>query len=208
MHCLQEICDNKDWEVVKTQLIKSYGTQINTTATCKGIFKLYQVSKSVLDYFLDVRDFCKVSIKLSTKDYMTDLTFPQDIITEEAAGAHSQLDPMNFISDANKQNLNKHWGEKIAIATANFILVQIFIEGLKPEIKNEMIKKSWLTLADAFDKEEELEKHAEQKALESTKIYETSVDYMGSTSNRGNLEILYNLEIVFLSFLKLLKLTK
>ncbi len=32
--------DNKDWEVVKTQLIKSYGTQINTTAACKGISKL------------------------------------------------------------------------------------------------------------------------------------------------------------------------
>jgi hypothetical protein len=65
-------------------------------------------------------------------------------------------------------------------------MVQIFIEGLKPEIKNEIIKKSWLTLADAFNKAEELEKHAEQKVLASTKINETSVDYMGNTSNRGN----------------------
>jgi hypothetical protein len=29
--------DKKNWEVVKTQFIKSYGTQINTTAACKGI---------------------------------------------------------------------------------------------------------------------------------------------------------------------------
>jgi hypothetical protein len=40
--------DNKDWVIVKTQLIKSYETQINTTAACKGISKLYQGSKSVL----------------------------------------------------------------------------------------------------------------------------------------------------------------
>jgi hypothetical protein len=31
--------DNKDWEVVKIQLIKSYGTQINATAACKGTSK-------------------------------------------------------------------------------------------------------------------------------------------------------------------------
>jgi hypothetical protein len=43
--------DKKDWEAVKTQLIKSHGTQIKTTAPCKGILKLYQGSKSVLDYF-------------------------------------------------------------------------------------------------------------------------------------------------------------
>jgi hypothetical protein len=43
--------DNKDWKVVKTQQSKSYGTQINTKAACKGISKLYQGSKSVLDYF-------------------------------------------------------------------------------------------------------------------------------------------------------------
>jgi alpha-galactosidase/6-phospho-beta-glucosidase family protein len=41
--------------------------------------------------------------------------------------------------EVNKKALKKHWDEKIAIATANFIMVQIFIGGLKPEIKNEMI---------------------------------------------------------------------
>jgi hypothetical protein len=52
-------------------------------------------------------------------------------------------------------------------------MVQIFIECLNPEIKNEMIKTSWLSLANAFDKAEELEKHTEQKALATTKINET-----------------------------------
>jgi hypothetical protein len=41
-------------------------------------------------------------------------------------------------------------------------------------------------LAEAFDKAEGLKKHAEQKALAFTKNNETSVDYMGSTSNHGN----------------------
>jgi hypothetical protein len=132
--------DNKDWEVVKTQLIKSYGTQINTTAACKGIPNLYKGSKSVLDYFLEASEVCKVFIKLTPNDYVTYLTFPKKIITEAAAGAYVQLHAMNFISDANKQVLKKHLGEKIAIATANFIMVQIFIEGLKPEIRNEMKK--------------------------------------------------------------------
>jgi hypothetical protein len=60
--------DNKHWEIVKTQLIKSYGTQSNTTAACKGISKLFQGSKSVLDYFSEVSEVCKVLIKLTTKD--------------------------------------------------------------------------------------------------------------------------------------------
>jgi hypothetical protein len=117
-------------------------------------------------------------INLTPKDYVIDLTFPKNIITKEAA--HNQLDTVNFISDANKQALKKHWSEKIAITIANFIMVQIFIEGLKPKIKDEMIKKSGLTLADAFDKPEQLKKLAEQKALASTKINETSVDYIKS----------------------------
>jgi hypothetical protein len=61
--------DNKDWEVVKTQLIRSYGTQIITTAAYKGISKLYQGSKSVLDYFSEVSEVCKVLIKLTSKAY-------------------------------------------------------------------------------------------------------------------------------------------
>jgi hypothetical protein len=59
---------NKDWEVVKTQLIKSYRTQINTTAACIVISKLYQGSKSVLDYFSEVSEVCKFLIKLTPKD--------------------------------------------------------------------------------------------------------------------------------------------
>ena len=42
--------DKQDWEVVKIQLLKSYGIQIITTAACKLFSKLYQVSRSVLDY--------------------------------------------------------------------------------------------------------------------------------------------------------------
>jgi hypothetical protein len=42
-----------------------------------------------------------------------------------------------LISAANKQALKRHWDEKIAVATANFITVQIFIEGLKPEKNDE-----------------------------------------------------------------------
>ncbi len=96
--------DNQDWEVVKTQLIKSYGTQINTTAACKGISKLFQGPRSVLDYFSEVSQVCKVLIKLTPKDYVTDLTFPVDIIIEgrgEAAqAAHAQLNAVNLITDA------------------------------------------------------------------------------------------------------------
>jgi hypothetical protein len=97
--------DNKDWEVVKTQLKKSYGTHINTTAAGIVFSKCYQGSKSVLDYFSEVSEVCKALIRLTPKDYVTDLTFPQNIITEAAAGAHEKLDTVNFISDANKQSL-------------------------------------------------------------------------------------------------------
>ncbi len=66
----------------QSQLIKSYGTQINPTATFKGISKVFQDSKSALEYFSEVSQVCKVLIKLTQKDYVTDLTFPADIITE------------------------------------------------------------------------------------------------------------------------------
>jgi hypothetical protein len=52
-------------------------------------------------------------------------------------------------------------------------MVQILIEGLKTE----MIKTSWVSLAQAFDRAEKLEKHAVHKALAATKISETLVDY-------------------------------
>ncbi len=64
-------------------------------------------------------------------------------------------------------------GEKITIAPANFIMVQILIKGLNPDIKNKMIKESWVSIAKALHKAEELEKNAEQKALGATKINET-----------------------------------
>jgi hypothetical protein len=65
-------------------------------------------------------------------------------------------------------------------------MVPIFNEGLIPDIKNEMIKQSWLSMGDAFDKADELEKHTEQRALSAAKINETSVDYMGNTSNHDS----------------------
>jgi hypothetical protein len=85
-----------------------------------------------------------------------------------------------MISDANQQALDHLWFEKIVIATANFIMVQIFIEGLKPEIRNEMTEKSWVSLAKPFDKAEELGKQVEQKAMAATKINKYSVNYMSS----------------------------
>jgi hypothetical protein len=84
--------DNKDWEVVKTQLIKSSGTQANTTTACKGISKVFQGSKSVLDFFSqELSQVFKVLIKLTPKDYVTDLAFPEDIITETTNESQPQL---------------------------------------------------------------------------------------------------------------------
>jgi hypothetical protein len=174
---------------VKTQLLKSYETQIRAkAAACKRISNLYQGSRSVLDYFSEVRQVCKALIKLTPKDHVTDIMFLQEIIQEVAGAAVNVTIKLNAVIlnfDANKQALKKQWGEKIAHATANFIMVQIFIEGLKLEFKNEMIKTSCVSLAQAFDRAKELEKHAEQKELAATKINETSVDYMSSTSKRS-----------------------
>jgi hypothetical protein len=50
--------DNKDWEVVKTQMLELYGTQNNTTVACNGISKLYLGSKSLVEYFSEVSQGC------------------------------------------------------------------------------------------------------------------------------------------------------
>jgi hypothetical protein len=97
--------DKQDWEVLKT-LLKSYGTQINTTAARKGILKLYKGSTSFKDYFPEVSHICKILIKLTPKDCVTNLTFPQEIIQEEAGAAAditSQQDSVDLISGVNKQ---------------------------------------------------------------------------------------------------------
>jgi hypothetical protein len=47
-----------------------------------------------------------------------------------------------------------------------------------------MIETSLVSLAQAFDRAEELEKHAEQKALAATKINVTSVN--NTIARRGN----------------------
>jgi hypothetical protein len=51
-------------------------------------------------------------------------------------------------------------------------MAQTFIQGLKPEIKTEMLKTTF--------------NRAEQKAQIVTKINETSADYMGTTANKEN----------------------
>jgi hypothetical protein len=77
------------------------------------------------------------SVKLTPKDYVTDLSFPKDIITETINEGQPQLEAINFIFKVYKEAFKWHWGENIAITIANFIVVQIFIEGIKPEMKNE-----------------------------------------------------------------------
>jgi hypothetical protein len=52
--------------------------------------------------------------KLTPKDYVTDITFPAEIILEAegalAAAANAPLNVVNLICDANKEALTRHWG--------------------------------------------------------------------------------------------------
>jgi hypothetical protein len=76
------------------------------TAACKRISKLYQGSRSVLDYFSEISQVCKIT----PKDYFIDLTFPPEIITEgvgAAADVIIQDNAVNFILDAYKQALKR-----------------------------------------------------------------------------------------------------
>jgi hypothetical protein len=63
-------------------------------------------------------------------------------------------------------------------------MFQIFVNGLKPELKHEMNKQAWLTINNAFMKAQTLEKLAEQKKNQST-VAEVKVDYIGPQSGRG-----------------------
>jgi hypothetical protein len=62
--------DNKDWEVVKAQMLKSCDKQKSTPAACKGISNLYQSSKSVLLIKLNILDttYCLKTINLGFKN--------------------------------------------------------------------------------------------------------------------------------------------
>jgi hypothetical protein len=54
------------------------------------------------------------------------------------------------------------------------------------------MKTSWLSVAQVFNRAEELEKHVEQKALAESKLNEFSVDYMGNTSNNRGAQKAHN----------------
>jgi hypothetical protein len=87
--------------VVITQLLKFYETQISTTAKCKEISKLYKDQNQCWIIF----SVCKVLITLIPKDFLTDLTFPPEMITEAAGAAADVVIQHNHISDVNKQAL-------------------------------------------------------------------------------------------------------
>jgi hypothetical protein len=68
-------------------------------------------------------------VRLTLKDYETDLTVPDDLITEaegKAAFAVVQRNHFNGLNDANKLAIKKHWGEKMCLANTHFIMVHIF----------------------------------------------------------------------------------
>jgi hypothetical protein len=69
-------------------LLKSYGTQINTAAACKGISNCANDPDQY--YFLEVSQVYKVLIKFTPKDFVTYLTFAAEIVTKEL-----QLMPMS-----------------------------------------------------------------------------------------------------------------
>jgi hypothetical protein len=82
--------NQNDWEEVKKDLWERYSTQINATNTCKGIAKLTQSNRSVLDYFSEVEEVVKMLAKLTSKKYKTDLLVRNEIITE-ADGAETEV---------------------------------------------------------------------------------------------------------------------
>jgi hypothetical protein len=63
-------------------------------------------------------------------------------------------------------------------------MVQLFVEGLKPELKHKMNKQAWLTINDEFRKTETLDKLAEQKKNQ-LKISQLKVNCIGPQSGRG-----------------------
>ena len=140
----------KNWDEVKAELLADFGIQITSTNACKGITKLHQGNRSVSEYYSELADVVTMLVKLTPKNYAADIEIPAATITDTAAnvaaGNHPQLDHFNGINDANKAAIRQAWGEKSCISTAHFIMVQIFIEGLKPEIRNEMIKEEWVSL--------------------------------------------------------------
>ena len=65
---------------------------------------MFPGSESVLDFFSEFSQVCEVFIKLTPKEFVIELTYP-DIITETTHEGHPQLEAINFISDVNKQAL-------------------------------------------------------------------------------------------------------
>jgi hypothetical protein len=110
---------NQDWEAAKTQLLKSYGTQMNNTGACKEISKLYQGSRSAQDYFYEVSQVCKVLIKLDP-----DLTFLTKFITEVAGVTEDVVVhriAINLYSD-NNTGIRKLQLQQLTLSWCKFLL--------------------------------------------------------------------------------------
>ena len=125
-----------------------------------------------------------MELKLTPKAYVT-RPIPANLFTEVAGAEITALQHVNALTAVQQTQLKQFWGEDIAKDNTHFILVQVFIDGLKPDIKNEMIKKNYTSISEAYNKAKELERHAEQKVA-ATKVSEVKVDYLGSQSGRGS----------------------
>ena len=140
------------WDTVKTQFLKAYSPKFTAKTTCTNFQELVQkAGENVQDYFLRVSDTFEMFLK--AKPAIPDAINNAYVAPVDGAviAAVPAAAPDTLI------NLKREGLAQGALYTERFFLTQLFIAGLKDDLRSETMKAGKVNIMEAVDHARELE---------------------------------------------------
>ena len=143
--------DNTDWNAVKQAFLEAYGTTHTSRTTTTALQDLKQNNDTVIDYYTKVVEVMSDLQALMPPGTIgaPALTFAPEIVA--LAGFNALADA---IKDGTVERIANHGAQRMIY----FLATQVFINGLKPEIRAEVMKQNPLTIMNACTMAQTVEK--------------------------------------------------
>ena len=153
--------DNQVWAEVKTAFLEAYGTTHTSRTTATAINDLKQGTDSVIDYYTKVVEVMSDLQALMPPDGLgrPDVLFSPEI---RALAGYVGLAADNKTGAAD--TLIQFGAQRMIY----FVATQIFINGLKPEIRTEVMKANPVTIMRACNEAQTIEKISATKKQTTT----------------------------------------
>ena len=143
--------DNRDWAQVKQAFLEAYGTTHTSRTTATALQDLKQNNDSVIDYYTRV---VEVMSDLQALMPAGTLGAPANPYPPEIAALGGFNALADAIKDGGVERLVDHGAQRMIY----FVATQIFVNGLKAEIRSEVMKQNPLTIMNACTMAQTVEK--------------------------------------------------